>query len=116
MADKSSAMLETIIGKVVVFDVCFIRDTKASYTIHVTTDNGVHVYVDVDAKRTPIAVTLIHRTGADLVKYDKVPEDEPEPSYQELSALAANIVTLDNKGMLWKSRNSLPIPRTIRWR
>lgn len=129
--DKASATLETVVGRVVVFDVCFIRGTKASHTLYVAADNGVQVYVDVDAECSPVAVTLIH--GLDIpIRYVRVPDDGDEPLYEDFAVLAARIVELDKEGALPKRfvmrqgkpvaaiaappRADLPMPETVRWR
>lgn len=114
MANEASAILETVAGKVVVFDVCFVRGAKASRTLLATTDSGIHVYVDVDRDLSPVALTLVHRPSAP-VRYTKLPEDGTEPLYGRLSALAAQVLALDREGVQ-KSQNTLSVPRDIRWR
>jgi len=115
VANEESAILETVVGKVVVFDVCFLRGAKASHTLLVTTDDGIHVYVDIGHDSSLVALTLIHGLPT-KIQYIKVPDDNAEPLYGRLSALAAQVFELDKKGTLQESRNTLVIPRTIHWR
>lgn len=115
MANEASASLETIFGKAVVFGVRFVRGAKASHALHVTTDDGIHVYVDVGHDLSAVALTLIHRPTAPI-RYIKLPEDGTEPLYGRLSALAAQVLALDKAGLLQESRSAVLVPRTIDWR
>lgn len=72
---EASAKLSKIENRIVTYDLCFSPGAKASHTlifdVELEPNMGVYIYVDVDGE-TPIALTLIHSSSANIV-YHEVP-------------------------------------------